>query len=154
MRRLVEFFDDPYAVYHGDRGDWLVAYVISRDADLLAQVNFEVFIREFNAVGLVEDVDYAIERARHWACGWVDFLIVPPSGKAEKIANDLLAALEKYPCLDDELYSARAWEATVEFVSEISGSEKAHIKREFGLPEDLANDNPEFIQVVQQYLGL
>ena len=154
MKRLTDFFQDPYSSYFGDKGAWLVAYVKNRDSELIEEINFEVFIREFKAAGLTEGKDYDIERASHWACGWIDFLVVPPGSQAEKIAENLLAALEDYPCLDDDLYSERAWEIAAEFANEISDYEKEEIIKSFGLPEKIKNDDPAFIQAVQQYLNL
>ena len=154
MKKLIDFFKDPYSVYFGDKGGWLVAYIRTRDSELIEEINFEVFIRGFKTAGLTEDKDFAVERASHWAVGWVDYLVVPPGSQAEKIAKKLLTALEEYPCLDDDLYSEKAWEIASEFAKEISDYEKEEIIKSFGLPEKIKNDDPAFIQAVQQYLNL
>lgn len=51
-------------------------------------------------------------RARHWAVGWVEYLMLRQDAPDEMQAKayDLLAALANYPLLDDERYSAMQME--------------------------------------------
>ncbi len=48
-------------------------------------------------------------RAAHWACGWVEYLMVRDDAPDEikQAAGEIVCALEDYPILDDEDFSER-----------------------------------------------
>ena len=50
-------------------------------------------------------------RAGHWACGWVEYLMVRPDAPADVLstAADIVRSLESYPILSDDDYSEREW---------------------------------------------
>jgi len=110
----------PNFAYRGDKPlgkTWAIVMTKSRDSGLLEQSNFEK-AREQLAEEHEEDVD--VERASHWAVGWVDHLMVrvlDRKGKATPAAKTFLEikhALDDYPVLDEEVYSKREYEATIE----------------------------------------
>lgn len=55
-------------------------------------------------------------RAGHWACGWVEYLMVRPDAPAEVLstAADIVASLADYPILSDDDYSEREWNEACE----------------------------------------
>lgn len=90
------------AAYWGERGAWLIAYAMHRESDALARSNFRSMLRLLGGEG--ESV--TIERASHWAVGWVDYLVIAPAA-AELIAKaeEAKAGLEGYPILDENDFS-------------------------------------------------
>jgi hypothetical protein len=101
METLAEQFGGAYSSYNGEKGNWQVAYSVARDDDLVYVSNFEVMETILTELD-PSNVD--VERARHWACGWIDYLIVAPNSKASKKAEELLEDLSNYPLLDDMHY--------------------------------------------------
>lgn len=82
-----------------------------RDADPLTESNFACIIDAL-AEADPEGEAYAIDRWRHPFVGWVEYVFVDTRHAAVSAATDDLAArLSAYPCLDEEDYSAREWEA-------------------------------------------
>lgn len=91
---------EPYA-------DWFVVAGRNRDSKAIDISNFEVAQDMLESAGPHVNV----LRFGHWACGWYELLIVDPScGDTCKIADDILRALEGYPVLDDEHFSAKECE--------------------------------------------
>jgi hypothetical protein len=86
-----------------DRSHWFVMPVgRNRDSQPISEVNFKAFLEELG--GERETVE--VHRFGHWACGWLEILIVDPSDDAAmRKAYDLARFLEDYPVLDDEALS-------------------------------------------------
>ncbi len=72
----------------------------NRDSDLLEQSNFA------KAVEVMRNKhphSVQVERFGHWACGWIEQLMVKTSNKrAMQTLLELLESLEDYPVLDEE----------------------------------------------------
>ena len=86
--------------YWGDRDDWLIVAGRSRDSAALERSNFESIEAALNAVN---PDGVAIERASHWSVGWVESLLIDPSdARLVSTAEEIRAALEDYPVVDDE----------------------------------------------------
>lgn len=102
------------SAYWGERSDWFIAYSTTRDADCLGRSNWIQFIKALGGVGTegakgtqdILDGRLAIEEAKHWACGWVQYLIIAPDAQ-DLIAKaiELTDKLEDYPVLNEEHWS-------------------------------------------------
>jgi len=99
---------------HSPVGDYLVA-TLSRDCNTVRQSNYAVMKRIIKNAGgeVLTDYDETNPhtpydfRAGHWACGWVEYIIVPRTADSkilEAVAN-ALCALADYPVLDDGHHS-------------------------------------------------
>ena len=85
-----------------DRQDWLVLPVgRNRDSDPLPKSNFYAALERMG--GESETVE--VHRFGHWACGWIENVIIHPSRATEGEA--IAAALDYYPILDDEDFRER-----------------------------------------------
>ncbi len=90
------------SAYWGEKSDWLIAATITRDSDCLGESNWAVFQKALNALPAVKDwpedeSPVQIERFSHWACGWIDYLIINPACKeAVALANELREQLDGY----------------------------------------------------------
>jgi hypothetical protein len=97
---------------------WCIVYTHNRDSGLLDQSNAGVIdsaMSRFERYGTARQ-----ESHNHWACGWVDgwsIRVYNASGtitKAFRAYFDLMSKLADYPVLDEEDYSRRETEATIE----------------------------------------
>lgn len=112
MQTLGKFFGRDSA-YWGERREWLVAATLNRDSDALSRSNYRCMLRLLGGNGtegrkgnqeVAEGV--AVEEARHWACGWLQYLIVDPArADLVAIAEKALSRLEDYPVLNEEDFS-------------------------------------------------
>lgn len=83
-----------------DYSDFVVGLSKTRDGDLLEQSNFDVLLERLGGEkdGVVEVVHFS-----HWACGWVETILVSVKAKRKlKLLMEQLNALEEYAVLDDE----------------------------------------------------
>ena len=109
---------------------WAITFSKSRDSGLRELSNYAA-IKEDLEKRFPKDV--SDERFSHFAVGWVDQLLVRMLDKKGKVTKAGIAALEwkdrlqDYPVADDEDYSRRQFEATID-----------NIKFEGGLDEDTA----------------
>lgn len=90
-----------------DRQDWIVSpHSINRDSGILERANWQA--QEELLSGLD---DYETHRFRHWACGWLEIVLLPPDTSVS-----LLARLDTsdYPILCDETLSDLEHQAEVE----------------------------------------
>lgn len=99
--RMVDAFKHD-AHYWGERGEWYIVAAQHRDSDALTRSNFAVLL---NRLGGESDT-VAIERANHWAVGWVEYLIVRPDDRrAIRTAIYAHSAEYNYPILDESHFS-------------------------------------------------
>jgi hypothetical protein len=119
------------ASYWGDRGEWIIAYTKTRDADILDRANWESFLERLADANAD---DWTIETSGHWAVGHIDFLIVKPDTDAATIAKTARAELDEYPVLDDELHSRMEYDSAIESCLDA-------VRQKFGrdVPEDAAD---------------
>jgi len=122
MATLAEAHDGSDAVYHGDKGEWIIVLSKSRDATVLDRANWDAAL---DRVKFEPNTDWDIETSGHWLVGHVDFLIVrPDSLTAVPIANRIQDDLADYPVLDDELHSQYEHDATDKLWKEMPLSER------------------------------
>lgn len=97
----VQLGKQPYTGLFDDRllpgrelAEWLIVYSMNRDSDALQAINFDTMRAQF--------AEYEVLNFGHWACGWVEYLIIPPGGADETLAHKLHDKLEEYPILDED----------------------------------------------------
>lgn len=87
------------------RQDWVVHPCSqTRDSDALARSNYRVALEILGG----ESDTVETHRFGHWACGWLEIILVHPS-RAEDVAKTA-CALADYPVLSDEDFSELEWE--------------------------------------------
>ena len=127
---------------------WRVTVTRTRDSDILTNTNWDVAVArltekcgdESEAFEEREDVSDAeftagvasgwmIVRFGHWAVGWIEHILVAPGTPADDEMQEIESALEGYPVLDEDAFSAAEYDATIENIRcEVRVYEK-------GLPE-------------------
>ena len=117
-----------------DADQWCIVYSHNRDSGLLDQSNAAAI--ETAMESFLEGNDVFLEHHHHWACGWIDgySIRVYRRGritKAFKAYHALAQRLADYPLLDEEDYSRREYEATLENLPDAAWK----LKNEYELPE-------------------
>lgn len=91
---------DSYSNFAGNTDhahDYLVM-TQTRDSDCLERSNFKCAYDELR--GVSKD-DVYIVRHGHWACGWIEHIMVKPNTKCQDVAEEIMCALADYPVLND-----------------------------------------------------
>ena len=112
MKTLKEYFGKDSS-YWGEHGDWLVVATVNRDSDCLSRSNYRSFIKLLGGKGTegakgAQDINenLAIDEAHHWACGWLQYLVINPAAtELIALAGEALAKLDDYPVLDEDDFS-------------------------------------------------
>jgi len=122
-----------------DGENWAIIYTHNRDSGLLDQSNASVIEKALESFTEVDDddPDVVMESHNHWAVGHVDgFSIrVFHDGQitdAFRKYHELAERLAEYPILNEEDYSNRELEATIENI----GDAAWRVKEEYELPDD------------------
>ena len=119
-----------------DARNWTIVYTRNRDSNLLDESNAAAIEQALRPFMSGDGPDVLEEHHRHWACGWIDgFAIrVFRDGRiteAFTLYHDMEASLDDYPVLDEEDYSRREYEATLENL----GSAALCLEDEYELPD-------------------
>jgi hypothetical protein len=102
-----------------DGAEWAIVYTHNRDSDLLDQSNADAIDKALAPFTEGDNPDVRAEHHGHWACGWIDgyAIHVYRNGQiteAFRAYPELAARLADYPVLDEEDFSRREYEATLE----------------------------------------
>lgn len=121
---------------NADRGDvdlseWFVMGVMrTRDSGILEQSNFEAALKTLGG----ESDDVQVHNFGHWGPGWFEIILINPErDDLVKKAEEFLCALSEYPVADDDDFSRREYEATIENIKSEGGRITSR-----DLPEDWA----------------
>jgi len=106
-----------------DADNWAIFYTHHRDSGLLDQSNSAVFQKHLEPFTDADDPDVVAEHHHHWACGWIEghSIRVFRDGQitdAFRKYHELAEAMSDYPILDEDDYSERELEATIENISD------------------------------------
>ena len=92
-----------------ERGAWLVLPTIrTRDSGPLERSNFAAALEQLGG----ESDTVEVHRFGHWACGWLEIVLVHPSRLAD--AQAIEDELEDYPVIDEEALSELEFEEASE----------------------------------------
>ena len=86
-----------------DIGDFGVLLGRNRDSGILDESNWNAALRALGG----ESEDVQVYRFGHWACGWIEILLIRPDTAAWDIATEIESAISAYPVLDEEDLSRR-----------------------------------------------
>jgi hypothetical protein len=119
-----------------DADNWAIIYTHNRDSGLLDLSNAGVIAKALEPFTEGDDPDVVFESHNHWAVGHVDGVSIRifRDGQitdAFRKYHELAEAMANYPILDEEDYSNREYEATVENIADAAW----RLKDDFELPE-------------------
>ena len=133
-----------------DRQDWFIAPIgLTRDSGDLDTSNWEVSLLEIEEID-PDGGDWEIHRFGHWACGWLEVLIVRPDTACNDWMIKTSESLENYPILNEMDYSDREWNSTVEAWGYTTMSDRIDILSKHGLSvfaarrDEVPQDLPHF----------
>lgn len=117
--------------------DWMIHYSHHRDSGLLDQSNAEKIKEALAPFTDGDDPDVVEESHSHWAVGHIDgfSLRVFRNGEiteAFRTFHELMESLAAYPILDEEDFSSREYEATVENIVDAAW----RLRDDYDLPEN------------------
>jgi hypothetical protein len=141
--------------WHGspdDADERCIIYTENRDSGSLEKSNSAAIAEELKP--FLENGDIVSESHNHWACGWVDgySILVYRDGKPTEAFRkycELRARLDDYPVLDEEDFSERELEESLEIIKEIGRghiiegvdddywTDKVYRKLNFSSPESI-----------------
>lgn len=120
-----------------DADNWAIIYTHHRDSGLLDQSNAGVIAKAMEPFTDGDDPDVVMESHNHFLVGHIDgFSVRVFKGKeitpAFRKYHELAEAMDCYPILDEEDYSNREYEATIEDIT----SSAWRLRGEYELPDD------------------
>lgn len=106
MQTVHEAHAGPYAHYGGSLGDWLIVHEYwTCNDNALDRANHDAILDR------LPPNSYRIQRSRVQVSGEIVRIVIDPHHpSAASIARDILAELEDYPILDDDLHSEYEYE--------------------------------------------
>jgi hypothetical protein len=118
-----------------DADDWCIVYTHHRDSDLLDQSNADFIRRIMSRFTEGDDPDVVFESHGHWAVGHVNGISIRVNRDGEITEafcrwHELAERLAAYPVLDEQDYSNREYEATLENIADTAW----RLKRTYALP--------------------
>lgn len=124
-----------------DADDWAIVYTHHRDSGILAQSNTAVIDKALEPFVDADDPDVIAEHHHHWAVGWIDGYAIRVGRNGEiteafKTYHELGEQMDQYPILDEEDFSRREFEATLENIGEAAW----RLKGDFDLPDEWEGD--------------
>ena len=112
-------------------GDYLIA-TQNRDSDALDRSNYRRIFADLGALSYDERDESGRPpvydfRAGHWACGWVEYLLVRHDAPDALLiaAAEIVAALSDYPVYDDEDYSELEYSEVSDYWQRMSVRDRA-----------------------------
>ena len=121
--------------------NWTIIYTHNRDSGLLDQSNAAAIEKSMESFTEADDPDVVFECHSHWAVGHVDgaSIRVFRDGQiteAFKSYHAMAQRLADYPVLDEEDYSRREYEATIDNLPNAAWK----LKNEYELPDGWAGN--------------
>lgn len=115
-----------------DYKGYYIVYSRNRDSDLLSQSNFAEFERQlqcenWNDRELPETPMVINVQHRHWAVGWIEFILIHEKHPLIDLAKQLTEQLESYPVLNDLDYSERQTDAIIDYWMSLDLSNKVKL---------------------------
>ena len=109
-----------------DAENWAIVYTHNRDSGLLDLSNASMIEKTLEPFIDDEDPDVVMESHNHWACGWIDGFSIrvfrdDQITDAFRKYHELAERLAEYSILNEEDYSNREYEATIENIVDAAG---------------------------------
>lgn len=119
-----------------DPEGWAIVYTHNRDSRLLDLSNADAIAGAMEPFAEGDDPDVVMESHGHWAVGHVDGFSVRVYRDGEitdafRAYHDLAERLDGYPILDEDDYSRREYEATLDNIADAA----LRLRHDYDLPE-------------------
>ena len=129
-----------------DADSWAIIYTHHRDSGLLDQSNAVVIAKALEPFTENDDPDVVAENHHHWAVGWIEGFSVRVYRDGQitdafRTYHELAQRLDDYPILDEEDYSRREFEGTLDNLLDAVW----RLKGDYELPEGWEGDVYEWL---------
>ena len=125
---------------HSPEGDYLI-YSRNRDSEILDDCNYKAILKDLQEKAKSLNFDNLDEsengwvydfRASHWACGWVEYIIVDKNAPNEllELAGEIVCAIGSYIVYKGDSYSEAQEEARAEYWNNESVQDRIDILNE------------------------
>ena len=119
--------------------DYTIIYTRNRDSNCLAESNHHALVKRLQKHFEADEPDIDVERHNHWAVGWVEGFVIRvfKDGQVTEAFADfakLMQKLSDYPVLDEEDFSNREYEESIDTIICCGKSKLVD-----GAPEDWAS---------------
>jgi hypothetical protein len=119
-----------------DPANFAIYYTSHRDSGLLDQSNAAVIAKALEPFMGGDDPDVIGESHNHWAVGHIDGFAIRVFREGQitdafRTYHDIAERLADYPVLDEEDYSHREYEATLENIADAARS----LRHDYDLPD-------------------
>jgi hypothetical protein len=113
---------DSDANFIGYKPKGYVIYSRNRDSSILENTNFDGILADLGG----ESDTVEVVRHRHWACGWIEYIVVSQESPAELLDQcvAIVQALDAYPIFNEDRYGEAQTEAIDRYWSELSIRER------------------------------
>lgn len=128
---------DHRGAFLGERHEWLVGLMRTRDSGPLEESNFNAALEMLG--GESETVE--VHRFGHWGPGWLEIILVAPDTPQAEMLEYIFAQMSDYPVLDEEDLSAREFEDACEAWESLSISERMGVCARHGVSVFAARRN-------------
>ena len=118
-------------------GDYVITSK-NRDSDSLTRSNWECIGHDMSAEAYDDGTDGFESRptvyhwrAGHWACGWVEYMMVRADAPKDILAkaDEILRRLDVFPVYDEHHWSALEWDEACEYWERMSISDRVELIR-------------------------
>ena len=139
---------DSYRNYIGhDWSGWIVFLGKNRDSDVLTLSNFDTALEDLGG-----EIDGKIEvrSANHWACGWIEQIMIrfePKNHIKLKKALKMKKALEDYPVLDESDFSEREHEERNDWAEQQKESTALVLCKILDLDPDIHSEKSDLLSL-------
>ncbi len=118
--------------------DYYVLLYRTRDSGLVEESNFWSALKVLNG----ESKTVKVIRAKHWAVGWIEFIIIHESDK-ESIdkGNEIEESLNNYPILDEDAFGKMVLEKETEMFDQIKYDAEHGLYAFWDLPKDYTDED-------------
>lgn len=125
--------------------DYSQSYILygkNRDSDYMVKANFDAIYDYIKELDKTEEYIH-IESASHWACGWIEYILVDESAPIEILNRfkDIREAIEDYPIFCEGTVYEYKQDEIREYISSYSDEELESILKNYKIDIERAIKN-------------
>ena len=107
-----------------DMSEYYILYSVTRDSGILDRANFDSILEEIGG----ESDSVQVHHFGHWACGWIDAIMIHKSDVAMVAkGKDIQAQLSVYSVFNAQVYYDMVYHAAVEYWEYMSITERIQL---------------------------
>jgi hypothetical protein len=121
---------------HSPDGNYMI-YSQNRDSQTVEISNYRTILKDLQSKAIQLNCDESVYdfRAGHWACGWVEYIIVKIDAPKELLiyCAEIICALADYPVWNESDLSELEWDTASKYWESLSLDEKVGLCKEHNI---------------------